>query len=81
MRIVTVTPGPTRTTMWDRFAAASGAPVEAVLAGIPERMGMLTGRMIDPGEVADLIAFASSPRAASVVGADLVIDGGALRGA
>ena len=81
VRIVTVTPGPTRTTMWDRFAAASGAPVEAVLAGIPERMGMLTGRMIDPGEVADLIAFASSPRAASVVGADLVIDGGALRGA
>lgn len=81
IRVVTVTPGPTRSAMWDRFAAASGAPVEAVLAGIPERMGMLTGRMIEPDEVADLIAFAASPRAASVVGADLVIDGGALRGA
>ena len=81
IRMVTVTPGPTRTAMWDRFAEASGAPVEAVLASVPERMGMLTGRLIDPAEIAASIAYAASPLAASVVGSDLVIDGGALRGA
>ena len=81
IRIVTVTPGPTRTAMWDRFAAASGAPLDAVLAGVPDQLGMLIGRMIDPAEVADLVAYLASPLAAAVVGADVVIDGGALRAA
>ena len=81
VRIATVTPGPTRTAMWDRFAEAAGVPIEAVLAKVPEQMGMLNGRLIDPVEVADAIAYVASPLAASVVGAEIVIDGGALRGA
>lgn len=81
VRIATVTPGPTRTAMWDRFAEAAGVPIEAVLAKVPEQMGMLTGRLIDPVEVADAIAYIASPLAGSVVGAEIVIDGGALRGA
>lgn len=81
VRTVTVTPGPTRTAMWDRFAAASGAPLDAVLAGVPDQLGMLTGRLIEPAEVADVIAYLSSPLAAGVVGANVVIDGGALRAA
>lgn len=81
IRYLTVTPGPTRTAMWDRFAEAAGAPVEAVLAKIPDQMGMLTGRLLEPREVADLIVYAASPRAAGIYGSDLVIDGGALRGA
>jgi NAD(P)-dependent dehydrogenase (short-subunit alcohol dehydrogenase family) len=35
----------------------------------------------DPAEIAASIAYAASPLAASVVGCDLVIDGGALRDA
>jgi NAD(P)-dependent dehydrogenase (short-subunit alcohol dehydrogenase family) len=81
IRIATVTPGPTRTAMWDRFAEAAGAPVDAVLAKIPQQMGMLTGRLIDPAEVADAIAYLASQVAGNIVGAEIVIDGGALRGA
>jgi len=81
IRIATVTPGPTRTAMWDRFAEAAGVPVEAVLAKVPEQMGMLTGRLIDPAEVADAIAYLASPLAGNIIGAEIVIDGGALRGA
>lgn len=81
IRIATVAPGPTRTVMWDRFAEAAGVPVEAVLAKIPDQMGMLTGRLITPAEIADAIAYLASPLAGSVVGAEVVIDGGALRSA
>ncbi|AND15254.1 SDR family NAD(P)-dependent oxidoreductase [Rathayibacter tritici] len=79
IRIATVMPGPTRTEMWDRFAEAAGVPLEAVLAKVPEQMGMLTGALIEPSEIADVIAYLSSPLAASVLGAEIAIDGGILR--
>ena len=37
VRALTVTPGPTRTAMWDQYANLVGAPVEHILAAIPER--------------------------------------------
>lgn len=86
IRINTVSPGPTRTAMWEsetglggQLAAALGAPVEAIVAGAPEQVGMLTGRLGEPSEVADLICFLLSPRADNITGADYRIDGGALR--
>ena len=79
VRVVTVTPGPTRTAMWDQLAEVTGAPVEAVLAGVPQQLGMVTGRMNEPAEVAALIAFLLSPRAANVTGSDHLVDGGAVR--
>ena len=81
IRIATVTPGPTRTAMWDRFAEAAGMPVDVVLAKIPEQMGMLFGDLIDPSEVADAIAYLASPLARNIAGSEMVVDGGALRGA
>jgi len=86
VRVVTVSPGPTRTDMWQgpdglgaQLAASIGAPIDAIVAGAPEQMGMLTGRMAEPAEVADLIAYLLSPRAASITGSDHLVDGGAIR--
>ncbi len=39
----------------------------------------MTGRMSEPEEVADLITYLISPRAANITGADYLIDGGATR--
>jgi NAD(P)-dependent dehydrogenase (short-subunit alcohol dehydrogenase family) len=39
---------------------------------------MVTGRFTQPGEVADLVVFLASDRAANVTGADFAIDGGLI---
>ena len=40
--------------------------------------GIPIGRPAKPNEVADLIAFLVSPRAASITGSEYVIDGGTI---
>ncbi|MGH3431749.1 MAG: SDR family NAD(P)-dependent oxidoreductase [Thermocrispum sp.] len=82
IRVNTVSPGPVRTPLWTApggFASviAPGVPTDEVMDRVlPEAMGMVTGRITEPAEVAGLIAFLASPRAANVTGADVVIDGG-----
>jgi NAD(P)-dependent dehydrogenase (short-subunit alcohol dehydrogenase family) len=51
---------------------AARQQIMGMIGGIP------IGRPGDPEEVAELVAFLSSPRAASIHGADYVIDGGTM---
>lgn len=83
IRVVRVSPGWMQTSAADalveRVAAGAGTNLEggrqlvmAALGGIP------VGRPARPREVADLIAFLASPRAAFISGTEYVIDGGTL---
>lgn len=88
VRVNTVSPGPVRTALWEhpeayggQLARKLGVPQEDLLAALPGQVGMLTGRLIEAGEVADLIVQLCSPRAASIMGADYLIDGGILKSA
>ncbi len=55
-------------------SAATGANREDVAKQAASQM--LTGRFTEPGEVADLVLFLASSRAANITGAEFTIDGG-----
>ncbi|GAA2212760.1 SDR family oxidoreductase [Nonomuraea monospora] len=88
IRVNTVTPGATLTDWWtkdggaaDVFAGMVGADRDKVVAEVaPAMMGLVTGRLVEPQEVADAIALLVSPRSGSTTGAEFVIDGGQLKG-
>ncbi|HEX3651132.1 MAG TPA: SDR family oxidoreductase [Pseudonocardiaceae bacterium] len=88
VRVNTVSPGPVASPLWTdpngfggEVAAAFGVSHGEFLANIPERFGIASGRMTKPEEVADLVAFLLSERAANTHGADYVVDGGTLKAA
>ncbi len=59
-------------------ADASGRSVSEVRAAWEERIPI--GRLQEPGELADLVAFLASERASAITGACLPVDGGMTRG-
>ncbi|WP_225729518.1 MULTISPECIES: SDR family NAD(P)-dependent oxidoreductase [unclassified Nocardia] len=86
VRVNTISPGPVRTAFWEsaagpggKIAAANGIRVEEFLPQLPSTVGMTTGRLIEPAEIAAQVAFLASDHARSIVGADLIVDGGALK--
>lgn len=86
VRINTVSPGPVHTDLWAgpegygaRLAKSKGITHERLLAGLPEAMGMTTGSLVRPEEIASLVTYLASPHAVSINGSDLVVDGGALK--
>ncbi|QWF81846.1 SDR family oxidoreductase [Amycolatopsis sp. CA-230715] len=88
VRVNTVSPGPTRTSLWvgdseagARVAAARGITVDELVKEVIGRLRITTGRPVEPTEVASVIAFLASPLAASVNGADYVVDGGVTKAA
>lgn len=63
-----------------RLQAANGGTIEAARQLVLDRLGGIPiGRPAEPAEVADLIAYLASPRAAAIHGAEFVIDGGTIR--
>jgi NAD(P)-dependent dehydrogenase (short-subunit alcohol dehydrogenase family) len=81
IRVNNVDPGPVATDLWlgadgvaARVGRSSGRRPEDVAAAAAA--GMVTGRFSRPEEVADVVAYLASERAANITGADVVIDGG-----
>jgi len=65
-----------RSLVSQRAANEGGTPEEALARWVAE---VPMGRMGDPAELGDLVAFLASPRAAYITGAAIAIDGGILR--
>jgi NAD(P)-dependent dehydrogenase (short-subunit alcohol dehydrogenase family) len=83
VRVVRVSPGWIETEAAVRFAERladqAGTDYEGGKKIIMESLGGIPlGRPVQPQEVADLIAFLVSPRAASITGTEYVIDGGTV---
>ncbi|MFS0697354.1 2,3-dihydro-2,3-dihydroxybenzoate dehydrogenase [Streptomyces nitrosporeus] len=83
VRCNTVSPGSTLTDMQRGMWADAGADPEAAARSVLEgdlagyRTGIPLGRMADPSDVADAVAFLVSDRARHITMHDLYVDGGA----
>jgi NAD(P)-dependent dehydrogenase (short-subunit alcohol dehydrogenase family) len=83
IRVIRVSPGWVETeaavALAERLATQAGTDYEGGKQIIMNGLGGIPlGRPAKPQEVADLIAFLVSPRAASITGAEYVIDGGTV---
>jgi len=83
VRVVRVSPGWVETTAATALVARLAAEADSDEQTARQRLmdslgGIPIGRPAKPSEVADLIAFLVSPRAASITGSEYVIDGGTI---
>ncbi len=84
IRVNSVSPGPVATDLW-LGAGGVAATVSAATGTDPKDVAgqaasqMVTGRFTTPEEVADLVVFLASERAANITGATFAIDGGLVQ--
>jgi NAD(P)-dependent dehydrogenase (short-subunit alcohol dehydrogenase family) len=83
VRVVRVSPGWVQTEgaigLIEELAAKNGTDFEDARQALMASLGGIPiGRPAFPAEVAQLVAFLASPRAASIHGAEYVIDGGTI---
>ena len=87
IRVNAVSPGPVSTDLWlgehgvaATVAKATGVDADAARKTIIDGIGgFATGRFTTPQEVATLITFLASDRAANITGANYLIDGGLIK--
>ena len=83
IRVVSVAPGFTETdsaaALIDRLAMSAGTDRATARQGLMDLLGGIPlGRPNRPEEVAELVGFLASERAAAITGAEYVVDGGTL---
>jgi NAD(P)-dependent dehydrogenase (short-subunit alcohol dehydrogenase family) len=83
IRVIRVSPGWVETEaavgLVKELAAKRGVDYENARKALMDSLGGIPiGRPAQPREVADLVAFLASPRAASITGTEYVIDGGTV---
>jgi len=83
VRVVRVSPGWVETNgavgLIEEIARQNGIDFEGARTLVMDSLGGIPiGRPAKPKEVADLVAFLASPRAASITGTEYVIDGGTV---
>jgi NAD(P)-dependent dehydrogenase (short-subunit alcohol dehydrogenase family) len=81
--VTSIAPGFIQTTaatdLIERLAAQAGSDWETARRGLMDSLGGIPiGRPGLPEEVAELVAFLASDRAASIAGTEYVIDGGTI---
>jgi NAD(P)-dependent dehydrogenase (short-subunit alcohol dehydrogenase family) len=86
VRVNTVSPGPTLTSLWTAPGSPGAAMADAMdlaqdelLRTVPGIAGMTTETLVAPSEVAALVVLLASGAVPSVRGAELVVDGGLLK--
>jgi len=84
VRVNSVSPGwimtEATTDLLKRLQEANGGTIEEARQAVLDGLGGIPiGRAAEPYEVADLIAYLASGRAAAIHGAEFVIDGGTVR--
>ncbi|MEU1371966.1 SDR family oxidoreductase [Streptomyces sp. NPDC005803] len=86
VRVNTVSPGFVRSSIYDspddfggKIAAAFGMEIPTFFEQAPGALGVTTGRFVEPEEIATAVVFLLSAAAASITGADYVVDGGMLK--
>jgi len=83
IRVIRVSPGWVETDaavgLLNELAASKGTDYEGARKVLMDSLGGIPiGRPAQPREVAELVAFLASPRAASITGTEYVIDGGTV---
>lgn len=81
VRVSSVSPGAVLTDTWTSPVRAEkmGMTVDQLIAKVPSWMGMTTGKIIHPAEVASIVLLLASERVPSAVGADWLLDGGMVK--
>lgn len=78
IRVVAVSPGPTRTPRWDHLVGDLSRRTGVGAADVERRTAaaVLAGRMVEADEVAAVVAFVAGPRAGAISGSEVCADGG-----